>query len=99
MAVMIHFLTPVWGKAYLQLYLEVVIPAQLASRNLPSFKTESGTKYVIFTTREDMEAIKSSPVFKLLCTTVPVAFEFVDTSITGNHDRMSDCFRRGINAA
>jgi hypothetical protein len=96
---MIHFLTPVWGKAYVQLYLDVVIPAQLASRNLPSFKTESGTKYVVFTTREDMETIQSSPVFKVLSTMVPVAFEFVDISITSNHDRMSDCFRRGISAA
>jgi len=96
---MIHFLTPVWGKAYVQLYLEVVIPAQLASRNLPSFQNESGTRYVIFTTREDMETIQSSPVFKVLSATVPVAFEFVDISFTGNHDRMSNCFRRGISIA
>ena len=96
---MIYFLTPVWGKEYVKLYLDVTIPAQLSAQNLPVFAAEKGTKYFIYTTPDDMRVIKSSQVFNQLNAIVQAVFEPVDTSITITHDRMSDCFRRGIDAA
>jgi hypothetical protein len=93
------FLTPVWGEAYVRLYLDVVIPAQLAPQNLPVFASQVETKYVIFTTAADMETIRSAPVFALLNAAVEVVFEFVDPEIKVAHGRMSDCFRRGIEMA
>ena len=93
------FLTPVWGDAYVRLYLDVVIPAQLAPQNLPVFPRQAETKYIIYTTAADMEKIRSAPIFELLNAAVEVVFEFVDQNIKTPHDRMSDCFRKGIEMA
>jgi hypothetical protein len=93
------FLTPVWGDAYVRLYLDVVIPAQLAPQNLPVFPRQAETKYIIYTTAADMEKIRSAPIFELLNAAVEVVFEIVDQNIKTPHDRMSDCFRKGIEMA
>jgi len=94
-----HFLTPVWGEAYTQLYLDVVIPAQLAAGNLPAFKDAPGSRYVIFTRPSDREIIRAAPIFKLLTDTIDVSFELIEEEIKAVHDMMSTCFRRGIAAA
>lgn len=91
-----HFLTPVWGESYVRLYLDVVIPAQLSPKNLPAFGAAPGTQYVIYTTDEDRQTIESSPIFKKLNSVVAVKFDSVDLGVNVTHDRMSDCFRRGI---
>jgi hypothetical protein len=94
-----YFLTPVWGDAYTRLYLDVVIPAQLAAGNLPAFKDAPGSRYVIFTRPADRETIRAAPIFKLLTDTIAVSFELIEEEIKAVHDMMSDCYRRGIAAA
>ena len=32
----LYFMTPVWGEAYTKLFLDIVIPSQLAPGNLPA---------------------------------------------------------------
>ena len=91
---MIHFLTVVWG-GYVQLYLDVVIPAQLTAGNLPA---AGNCRYIIFTTREDRRTIEAAPIFRKLRKTVPVTFEFADDN-RSKYRRVSMCLRRGIGAA
>lgn len=93
------FLTPVWGPAYVQLYLDTVIPAQLASGNLPAFRGAGNCRYIIYTRPEDVEVIRSAPCYEHLAASVPVQFEWIDPKIGIVHGIMSDCFRRGIRAA
>ena len=94
-----YFLTPVWGREYTQLYLDVVIPAQLAKGNLPAFQGEGRSKYIIYTTSGDAETIRAAASFQSLSEIVPTAIEIIDEEIKAPHDTMSNCFRRGIVAA
>lgn len=91
-----YFLTPVWGASYTKLYVEVVIPAQLATGNLEAFRHHPGCRYIIYTTRADADFIRSSPVFAKLNACVPVTFEWLDQSAGTTHDKMSACYRSGI---
>jgi hypothetical protein len=92
------FLTPVWGESYTSLYVNTVIPAQLASGNLPTFRG-GNHRYIIYTTSKDAEFIRSSQIFEPLNACVPVSFEFLSGQVNVVHDMMTDCYRRGINAA
>jgi hypothetical protein len=94
-----HFLTPVWGEAYTRLYVDVVIPAQLAEGNLGAFRHAPNSRYVIYTTPSDAERIRSSPVFDELNSCVPVSFEWITGDSNVVHDKMSTCYRAGIQAA
>src|SRR5690349_846178 len=93
------FLTPVWGASYTKLYIDTVIPAQIADGNLGVFQGKPGNRYIIYTTPEDAEVIRSSAVYGRLNDCVPVTFEFITERINVVHDMMTDCFRRGIKAA
>jgi hypothetical protein len=93
------FLTPVWGASYTSLYIDTVIPAQLAGANLPACRDRTGSRYIIYTTPEDANAIRSSHIFEALDACVPVTFEFITKKINVVHDMMTDCYRRGIKAA
>ena len=61
-----HFITPVWGEAYIDLYLNIVLPTQLSPGNLLAFRNEPGAIYKIHTTTEGAEAIVSSSVYLVL---------------------------------
>ena len=94
-----YFLTPVWGVSYTKLYIDTVIPAQLARGNLGAFDGKSGHRYLIFTTPQDADQIRSSRIYKELNACVPVTFEFFTDKVNVVHDMMTDCYRRGIAAA
>ena len=94
-----YFLTPVWGREYTQLYVDVVIPAQLAQGNLPAFRSDGQSRYIVYTTREDAEAIRTAASFRSLSEIITTAIEIIDENIRVPHDTMSNCFRRGIVAA
>lgn len=85
-----------WGTSYTQLFVDVVIPAQLASGNLGAFRGQPGCRYMIYTTRADAETIRSSAVFAALDACVPVTFEWLDENAGNNHNKMSACYRSGI---
>jgi hypothetical protein len=94
-----HFLTAVWGRSYVQLYLDTVIPAQLAAGNLPAFADDPATRYIIFTTITDAERIRAAPSFRALSNTVATVIELIDDNLDVPHDAMSNCYRRGIACA
>lgn len=94
-----HFVTPVWGGAYTKLYVDVVIPAQLAPGNLPCFRDVPNCRYVIYTRPDDAAAIRESAAFKMLDECVPVTFEPIPQGVDVVHDMMTQCYRRGIMTA
>ena len=91
-----YFLTPVWGESYTRLFVDTVIPAQLAGGNLAAFRGEPGHRYIIYTRPEDAEIIRSSAAYASLNECVPVTVEFITEQIGLVHDMMTDCYRRGI---
>lgn len=90
------FLTPVWGETYTQLFIETAIPAQLSPGNLPVFKDSPHSQYIIFTTPESAEIIRSAPIFQRLSETITVTIEIITETINLPHDMMSACHKRGI---
>jgi hypothetical protein len=90
------FLTPVWGEEFTRLYTETAIPAQLALGNLPVIGREPHAKYVIYTTPDDAEVIRSAKVFKYLAGIIPVVFQFISEEIITRYQTQRDCFRRGV---
>lgn len=95
----LYFLTPVWGADYIDLFVDVVIPSQLAPGNLPAIKSGRGSRYLIFTTREDAEVLRAAAAFRRLSEILPVDVVLIDRSSKAPHDIMSDCYRQGIAAA
>src|SRR5262249_779666 len=91
-----HFLTPVWGEPYTRLFVDTVIPAQLAGGKLAAFRGEAGHRYIIYTRPQDAEIIRSSAAYASLNECVPVTVEFITERIDLVHDMMTDCYRRGI---
>lgn len=61
-----HFITVVWGQAYTDFYLNVVLPTQISSGNLLAFTNDRKSIYKIYTTSWDAEKIVKSPVYSVL---------------------------------
>jgi hypothetical protein len=61
-----HFVTAVWGQAYVDLFLNVALPCQLAPGNLPAFAGLNGCSYRIYTIPRDVPAITSHPGYVAL---------------------------------
>jgi len=91
--------TPVWGKTYTQLFLEVALPSLLAKGNLPALKTSA--VFQIYTTPKDAECIRMSDVYRELLALIPVEFHYIKESLDEPipYQAMSHCHRLAIEAA
>ncbi len=68
-----HLFNAIWGDKYTDLFLNVSLPTQLSTGNLPAFN-EMGKSaiYKIYTTEKDADTIRKSPVFAELLSVIPV---------------------------
>jgi hypothetical protein len=62
----IHIIVAVWGKEYIDTYLNVSLPSQLAPDNLKSLIDHKNIVYKIFTVKNDEEYIKNHPIYQKL---------------------------------
>ena len=86
-----HLITVVWGHSYVDSYLKVDLPLQLCPGNLGAFKNRHAI-YRIFTTTEDKETIRQSPIFKKLESLIRV--DFIEIKRQATFDaigQMNDC--------
>src|SRR5271170_1359385 len=60
-----HFVTPVWGRSYVELFLNLVLPTHLSPNNLGRIPADR-CLYKLYTTPQDEEVIRASPSFKAL---------------------------------
>jgi hypothetical protein len=58
-----NFMVAFWGKRYRDYFVDLCLPSLLAPNNLPLLRADDGHRYLIATTWEDWEAIRSLPVF------------------------------------
>jgi hypothetical protein len=96
-----HFLTAVWGEAYVETFLSVALPNQLSPGNIPSLRSLDRCIYKIFTTDEDAERIKAAPALKSLVNLMPVevvTMRGVDLNAS-KYDLSTQCYRQGIHDA
>ena len=65
-----HAVTVVWGRAYIELFLDVAVPNQLTPGNLGALP--AGSRYRVFTAQEDVEALAASPLLGRVKALMPV---------------------------
>ena len=97
----LHFITVVWGAAYSELYLDVVLPSQLSPGNLLYFRDEGvRAAYKIYTKREDSERIRQAAIFSELSAVLPVEIILIDdVNIGEKYEALAECHRRAIKSA
>lgn len=95
----LHFVTPVWGREYTRVFLEVTLPTLLAPGNIPSVPNLAECVYRIYTTPEDEEVIRGSAAYAKLSALVRVDFVHIPQLDENKYVASSDCYREGLMAA
>lgn len=91
-----HFIVPVWGADYIEVFLRGGLPSQLAAGNLPAIPASDRRAYHIFTRAQDLALFDHMDVIERLRTLVPVHFHVIDATSTSVHEVMSEAYRRGL---
>lgn len=103
----LHFVVPVWGEAYVSLYLSHTLPSHLAIGNLPSIPKHE-ICYRIITDAEGKEKISQSAIFaQLIKYAGELIFESVDdlviseisknaSVVTYTYAKMTACHQMGL---
>lgn len=73
-----HVVLVVWGEAYAQLYVDLVLPTNLSPGNLPALSAQASVTYHIHATSTAFAIIRDSPAFSELTSTVEVEFHPID---------------------
>jgi len=99
-----NFITAVWGPAYTELYLRVVLPNQLTPGNLLAIADRGKPVYRVYTGSADAEVIRASAVWKALEALMETEICEVDNILEGHlkpdkYGTMTACHRLGILAS
>lgn len=78
------FVTVVWGKNHIHLFLEVAIRSLLAPGNIPTIATRHDIHYTIYTSKDEADFLREQPVIQELEKLVNLEF---DTFEDGHIDR------------
>ena len=95
-----HVVTAVWGAEYRHLFLDVCLPNLLASRNLEALPP--GSRYRIFTSREDANVLAGSGIVREVEARLPVDVVPVLELSAASRSRFtkeSICHRRAVGDA
>jgi hypothetical protein len=68
--VRVLFTTGVWGDAYLDKFVRVSLPTQLAEGNLDGAGDFDGSKYLIVTSTAGKARLERAPIYRYLCTRI-----------------------------
>jgi len=93
-----YIITVVWGEAYTDIFLNLSLPTQLASGNLPALRYADKAIYAIYTAFKDAETIKKSPIYSVLASIINTKIELID-DIDISQNKMvalNECHKRGI---
>ncbi len=94
------FLVPVWGRRYLELFLDVCLPLMLTKGNLGHFEGRSDAVFLILTTRADCKLLEAHESFLRLRSTVRTEILLIDglVDFSSPHKAMSDAYVLGMNS-
>ncbi|QAZ69642.1 hypothetical protein [Solidesulfovibrio carbinolicus] len=68
----LRIITPVWGEAYIETFMEVTVASLLAEGNLPQAAAGHDIGYTLYTRQADVAALERHPNYKALTDCVPV---------------------------
>ena len=94
-----HAVTHVWGRSYLDIFLNVCIPNQLAPGNIPALP--AGSRYRILTGSSHLHEIDSHPNVRALREVIPVDIIPIAAldqggGASGGYDLMNACHRQAV---
>lgn len=92
----LHFVVPVWGPSYTDVFVNAALPAQLARRNLGALRFPGRAVYRIFSTREDLAVLRAAASFRSLDASVCVEIHEVQLGSDRRYGLMSACHREAI---
>jgi hypothetical protein len=96
-----YFVVPVWGEAYVKVFTEVCLPAQLSPGNIPALPNIGRCQYHIYTTKNDYAAVYQSASFKNLEKLINASIHVVEPprSSEERYDKKSEIYRAAIRRA
>ena len=94
-----HAITHVWGRKFLDLFLNLCIPNQLAPGNVPALP--SGSRYRILTSAMHVDELHVHPMVQALRAVIPVDIIVVDAidrlhGAARGHELMIACHRQAV---
>ena len=92
-----HVVTVVWGQPYVELFLDVALPNQATPGNLGALP--AGSRYRVFTSPEDADALAASPALGRVKELLPVdlvVMPALSDASTGALLRMTAAHRRAL---
>ncbi len=94
-----HAVTHVWGREYLDLFLNLCIPNHLAAGNVPALP--SGSRYRILTGSIHVEELDTHPMVHALREVIPVDIVVVDAldrqkEFANFYDLQNECHQQAI---
>lgn len=96
-----HYIVPVWGKTYSQLFAQICLPMLLTPGNLSRSIVQPGDQFIITTLMSDWDAMRASPAFQQLQQVIMVNVIFVDglVDFATPHGAMSECYELAMREA
>jgi len=95
-----HLINVVWGEEYMNLFLEVCLPTQLSTGNIPAFHNEEISLYKIYTTAKDAEIMVKHPTYQTLSGMIETQIKTFNLSNNYlrdyKHKAMNYCHRNAI---
>lgn len=83
------FSVPVWGQAYVRLFLHTALPTLLSPGNLPGLSNPAASRFHLYTRPEDEAMLRTSASFRQLIDLMPVEIHLIHEPITVAHHTMS----------
>ncbi len=90
----------VWGSTFTRVFLDVCVPNQLTPGNIGALPV--GSRYRVFTSREDVSALEASPALQRVNETIPVdivVMRELSSESRNRFNRLTACHRRALTEA
>jgi len=96
------FLMPVWGDTFIDYLLSLALPTLLAPNNFPWLPNLAQSEFIFLTTTNDEKRIRSSKLFAILESLIPIKFILIDFH-TGDREekflQLGDALKLGAEQA
>jgi hypothetical protein len=81
----IRILLPVWGEAFLKLFLDNSLPTLLAPSNIPALAAALPCRFILMTRAADLAPFRGHPALQHLQSICPVDVHEIDDLVTGHN--------------
>lgn len=97
----VTYLLAVWGNKYINQFMDVSLPSLLASGNIPAVASESRSRFLFLTAKDDRKFFTQHPLFRRLERYCEVDFVAIDDLLFGSNysATLTIAYERGMRQA